>query len=422
MNETASVSGDVPTAISGSRWQWLAGEIRRWRASGMITEQQSREILAQYAPQRESALQIDPVPVDEVAEEHTGPGRLIAVVSALGAILLGFGAILFFAANWETLPPWSKVALIWTAIGAAFGAGYYLRYRPGNYPRVGNSLILLGALFYGAGIFLTMQIFNMNADNPVGVLLWTIGVLPLAYTLAHRGLLGLGLLTFLLWLGWVMADGSSDGSLVDFLAIYLAAGLAYVALGYQHGLSPSPWAPFGGTYRGIGMIVAMTALHVMTYGSTWEVDGWLSGASTGSSGLSWAIALCALAAVAGASLLLRLTADRPTLPWEALAVVVIAVLAGLGTSSFGGSAILFNLVYFAAALGIVAVGYLNAEPYAVNIGLLFFAVGVIARYFDFFWDLMPRSVFFMAGGLILIVGSLALERSRRRMLSSIRSA
>jgi uncharacterized membrane protein len=49
---------------------------------------------------------------------------------------------------------------------------------------------------------------------------------------------------------------------------------------------------------------------------------------------------------------------------------------------------------------------------------LFFAFDVIARYFDLFWKLLPRSLFFILGGLLLLFGGVLLERKRRKILSS----
>ena len=43
------------------------------------------------------------------------------------------------------------------------------------------------------------------------------------------------------------------------------------------------------------------------------------------------------------------------------------------------------------------------------------AVYIIAKYFDFFWDLLARSVFFMVGGIILVIGGIILERKRREL-------
>jgi uncharacterized membrane protein len=48
-----------------------------------------------------------------------------------------------------------------------------------------------------------------------------------------------------------------------------------------------------------------------------------------------------------------------------------------------------------------------------------FVVALISRYFDTFWTLFDRSLFFMAGGVVLLVGGYFLERQRRRLAQQI---
>src|SRR5262249_32600623 len=84
---------------------------------------------------------------------------------------------------------------------------------------------------------------------------------------------------------------------------------------------------------------------------------------------------------------------------------------------FGPAARLwFNLLLLALIVGAIVVGCWEREPAWVNLGILFFALLTIARYFDWFWALLPRSVFFIIAGLLLLLGGMALERTRRRVL------
>ena len=70
---------------------------------------------------------------------------------------------------------------------------------------------------------------------------------------------------------------------------------------------------------------------------------------------------------------------------------------------------------------LLLLGYKNGDTLLINISLLFFVIDVISRYFDFFWKLMPRSVFFMIGGVLLLAGGTFLERSRRKLLMEARA-
>lgn len=71
---------------------------------------------------------------------------------------------------------------------------------------------------------------------------------------------------------------------------------------------------------------------------------------------------------------------------------------------------------FVSMIAFIIIGYANREPVLVNSGLIFFVLDVIARYFDFFWEMMDKSIFFMAGCLLLLVGGTLLERYRRKII------
>ncbi len=97
---------------------------------------------------------------------------------------------------------------------------------------------------------------------------------------------------------------------------------------------------------------------------------------------------------------------------------VIMVLAGIiGEDAF---AAVINVLLFACIIAVVVIGYSNREPVLINVGIVFFVLDVIARYFDFFWDMMPNSLFFMAGGVLLFVGGTLLERNRRKVIRGMK--
>ena len=77
--------------------------------------------------------------------------------------------------------------------------------------------------------------------------------------------------------------------------------------------------------------------------------------------------------------------------------------------------ILFNLAMGGCIAVLIVIGYQREDLQLVNLGMTGLAWLVLARYFDFFWDLLPRSGFFMGGGCLLVLGGLALERKRREL-------
>ena len=90
----------------------------------------------------------------------------------------------------------------------------------------------------------------------------------------------------------------------------------------------------------------------------------------------------------------------------------------LALSAGGGDlyALLFNVLFAVVALGTIYAGYLSDEPWLVNLGVVFVAVDLVARYFDVFWSALPRSVGMIGAGLVVLAIAYVLERQRKRLL------
>jgi uncharacterized membrane protein len=52
----------------------------------------------------------------------------------------------------------------------------------------------------------------------------------------------------------------------------------------------------------------------------------------------------------------------------------------------------------------------------LNTSIVFFAMNVYTRFYEYFWDAMPKSLFFIIGGATLIAGGIWVERLRRRLV------
>src|SRR5437588_2785203 len=153
--------------------QRLAREIETWREGGLINEEQAKTLLARSGRREDSER-----------------GNRVAVgLAFLGATLLGLGVILLLASNWRSTPAAVKLACIFAAVIAAYGLGYWLRYEKEGMRGTGNAILFLGALLYGAAIFLIAQGFHVNADEPSLLVLWAAGMLPMAYLLGSRGMI-----------------------------------------------------------------------------------------------------------------------------------------------------------------------------------------------------------------------------------------
>ena len=70
----------------------------------------------------------------------------------------------------------------------------------------------------------------------------------------------------------------------------------------------------------------------------------------------------------------------------------------------------------------IAEGYRRDDRFVVNLGFLTFALTILRLYFDTFWLLFDRSLFFMVGGLLGIALGWGLERKRRNLIGDLREA
>lgn len=158
---------------------WLMAEIDRWKAEGLVTEEQAGRLRQRYA---------------QPPGEATPWGLL--VFATTGAIVIGLGVILLFAYNWDEIPKFAKLALVFAAVIGAHAGGIRLLARDGWQPRLGEALTVLGTMFYGAGIWLVAQVYNIDEHYPNGFLFWALGALAMAWAIRStaNGLLAVILL------------------------------------------------------------------------------------------------------------------------------------------------------------------------------------------------------------------------------------
>jgi len=381
-------------------------QIDQWLKEGTITKKQAQKMLADSSKYKK--------------EERSN--KLIVAVSIIGAIFLGIGAILFIASNWRAIPNIMKVLIL---IGSTFGAyyvGYLFKYQKKNLPIVGASLIFLGALLFGATVILITQIYNINANNHVLVLIWLIGILPLVYVLKSMPIAGLASLLFLLWIGLFFSPTNSWwffgllGPLI--LVLYILSSVMLFAIGGIH-YAKEDFGDIGRIYRLAGLKVLMITLFFLSF-------GWFSKASSWFFQLydeipnQFMIGLVVFSIVAIIATIInwffnsseRLSRIEGPI---AIGLVALALIFFFYPSETSIYVLIFNLVLAGMIAILIYSGYEREDMKLVNMGMFWLSVFIVVRYFDFFWDLMPRSLFFMVGGLILVLGGIALEKKRRQL-------
>jgi len=145
--------------------RWLFSETERWAQARLITAEQAAQIRALYAE-----------------PESRMPWGLL-LFTGLGAVVLGLGVILLLAYNWDAIPRFGKLALIFGSVIGAHAGAARLRQLDGWRPLVGEAVALLGTMLYGAGIWLVAQVYNIDEHYPNGFLYWGLGALAMAWAM-----------------------------------------------------------------------------------------------------------------------------------------------------------------------------------------------------------------------------------------------
>jgi uncharacterized membrane protein len=419
--------------ITKSSRQVIVREITRWESEKLITQQLYLQLLALYP-------------------ETPGNGRVIAILMTLGAVLVGLGGLLFIGSNWAIMPSYFKLGLIFLAIIAANYAGWVFKFQPGKRPKLGSAMLLIGALVYGAGIWLISQIFHLDTDLTVGLFLWAAGTVPIALL---TGSSAIGVLAIVLISAWNFAGLSSEswgllwpcypanlsGMLYFAMSIALQFSVSYrlrsrwcmsislifgaiysASCGGILGLLAYGVAIFAGylwhrqnhrlfmgPFLGVATIASLGALFLLTFKSSdlseqYRVDAFLLWIA------SWIV-------------LVSLVARYRQYAGEIM-VCALCLLSGLVSLLVNFElfrAVISNVVLCAALAGLVYAGTNRLKSVAmVNIALVFCVLDICGRYFDFFFKTLDRSIFFVMGGVALMAIGTYLEQNRRKLIEGIR--
>ena len=163
----------------------LRQEAEVWRTEGIINDSQHEQLAQRY---QFNAL------------DTSSRNLFVMVLIGLGCILVGLGIITFVASNWQELSKSFKVVLLLSLFVSVNTTGFYSwRKLRESSQRLGNGLLILGALILGANMALMGQIYHVNNPFYELMLAWGIGVLAMAYSLRLTSLSMLAIL--LIWIG-----------------------------------------------------------------------------------------------------------------------------------------------------------------------------------------------------------------------------
>lgn len=372
---------------------WIAA-LERWVKAGLVDAATADRIRAWEAERGGEVRQ----------------SRLAIIVFALGGILLTAGILLFVAAHWDDYGPGARFALVLAMIGVLHLGGAYAARASAA---LSATLHAAGTAALGAGIYLSGQIFNTAEHWPGALMLWSAGAAVAVWLLRQwPQVLWLALLgPAWLWGEWIAAQpgfwhwrGTSP----------LAVGLFLLACTYLFAARPEGGVAWRRALAWLGAVAlipaALGAGLSGDYSYIVAPDGMPRTSGTAVV-VAWALAILLPFALAA---WLRGRAALPLLAALAWAFIVTRV----DSRPDGGELALYALFAIAAG-GIVYWGLRDQQRLAVNVGVLGFAITVLAFYFASVFDKLGRALGLIGIGVLFIGGGWALERARRRLIGRI---
>ena len=158
--------------LSDRNRRWLTGELADWETVGIISPEQSGQILSYYV---------------STAEMGSRKRWLASfALAGLAALMCGLAVLLLIGHNWqaiiagwEGMPQVLKLAAILLAVVTSHGLAVHLRVRT-PWQRGSEVAFFFACFMYGAAIWLIAQVFHVDAHWPDGIWWWALGVLPVA--------------------------------------------------------------------------------------------------------------------------------------------------------------------------------------------------------------------------------------------------
>jgi uncharacterized membrane protein len=168
----------------------LRKEMPGWVERGWVTPAGEAAILQQAESRASHGIHVIPV-----------------ALAVIGALTLGAGIILFFAANWDEMSKISKLVVLFGSMWGAYAiAGRGLSGSARASGVIGHAMLLLGVILFGANIQLIAQIYHIDAHYPNGVLMWALGALALVWAVPSQVVAVAGIALATLWSGMETLD------------------------------------------------------------------------------------------------------------------------------------------------------------------------------------------------------------------------
>jgi len=366
------------------------------------------------------------------SHETDSGSRFVQILGSFGAIATGLWVILLIAANWSTIAPMYKTLLLIWATLFAYTLGYYFSYKNTAYPKTWQSLIFLGTMFYGASIILLGQTYNLGGTFSEALLVWAIGVIPLAY---FTGFSSIFLLALTLIYGYIFAEISDNYQMTPFMVTNIFIILGYVSLLLSRIHKNHGYDSFGRVISWTGGISLLGWLFAYTFQDFWKY-GWESWyTKTDGKNLFWIYIVFAVISVLW-YIWSNFIKNKKIWLYDAMIlgslgpiVLLFFMTLFIDTGILSENvtevlirSIIMNIIYIGTLAFLIWSGIKRDIRSLVNMSMVWVAIYLFGRYLAFVFDSkMDGAWVFIGWGIVCILLTFLIEKIRRRIIRSMQA-
>lgn len=392
----------------------LRDGLAAWRGQGLLTAEQHDTLLATVA---------GPAAPQRAVVHERKLGRGVTILVNLGAIVLGAGLLIFFASNWIEFGRAAKIGSLFALTLFFYVAGFELTQEGRwSFPKLGLALIFLGCVMFGADIVLLALIYDLTAEHAWSLLLDWVAWLSVAYLVRSRLVLFLGLIGIVGWFGAEV--GYSWGAYWLYLGRpfhFIGLGACLLAVAGLHAWRGQ--RGFAAAWALVGLLLVYLSTLVL---SIFDVQKRFQLDASSAPATVWLMLVAPYVLAVAALVIMYLRWRRTALTDPpVLLVLFLLILMSLATAiatTPDPRELWFILLLTVLTSAGIYLGIAWESPVFLNTSLVFFAVNVYTRFYEYFWDAMPKSLFFIVGGAALILGGIWVEVMRRRVVRRFASA
>jgi uncharacterized membrane protein len=380
-------------------------QLRDWFDRGLIDAATFERLEADLASRTAAG---PPTSVDDRARFSLG----VWILFSLGTVALSAAVAVWFAREWGEwgVPTRLALALATPLLLGLTGVGLF---RPGRteFPAMGRVFLTLAAVATYSATVLLAAMYDLHPRHATMTFVQAALFAVVAFTARSALLLWTGLVLLVIGYGFEV-DSAWMVEWAQRPVAFVGLGLAIIVAALISRRIDRRLGENAIVAGAIVLFVSLLTLSIDTSAQTAVVTArmWIT------------LAVPYLAALTAVGFLWQRRGEasferHAFIPL--LSLLVLFTIASLWPERFGEQSWVDSTLFTLATLGGAYLGVSVRSASLINVSVVFFAIDVLRRYFDWFWDVLPGHLFFGTMGVILIGGGLALEKVRRRLVRRI---